>query len=432
MVTEITEPIMLDSTGRDIAAAILAVRAALINDHGICYGFHVDGAESDPASKITYLRDAVGMTPAHMNYTSGKFDYGSWKDAFFMPRPCMLRYDGTVDYYLDPDDYTKREDGTASDVANVDYAGNAMMEWGRDGRQIWWKCEADADDATSGSVYIADYQVDSTFHNYNFINCKGNSVPHFYTPCFNGALDSAGRLRSISGLAPVNSKTAQAEIDAAKLNNTTDNVIWYTETYVDSQLINFLLLLMGRNTDTQTVFGNGHYTGGSSASSLLNTGTMNACGLFWGTNGTGSGVKVFGMENWWGNQWRRYAGHINASGTQKVKLTYGTEDGSTATAYNTTGNGYISLGATPGGSNGGYITNMNFSKDGMLPQTATGSNTTYYCDGLWFNNGQTDYAFRGGYCSSSWPVGALCCALSDAPSAAGWHLGAAPSCKPLA
>ena len=159
---------------------------------------------------------------------------------------------------------------------------------------------------------------------------------------------------------------------------------------------------------------------------------MNARGLFWGTNGTGSGVKVFGMENWWGNQWRRYAGHINASGTQKVKLTYGTEDGSTATAYNTTGDGYISVGATPGGTNGGYITNMNFSRDGMLPQTATGSNTTYFCDGLWFNNGQTDYAYRGGDCNYGWPVGALCCSLDGAPSVAGWSIGAAPSCKPLA
>lgn len=46
-----------------------------------------------------------------------------------MPRPCMLKSDGTVDYYLDPDDYTKKEDGeTPSDIANVNYNGNAMME----------------------------------------------------------------------------------------------------------------------------------------------------------------------------------------------------------------------------------------------------------------------------------------------------------------
>ena len=29
-------------------------------------------------------------------------------------------------YYLNPDDYTKKADGTASDVSNANFAGNAM------------------------------------------------------------------------------------------------------------------------------------------------------------------------------------------------------------------------------------------------------------------------------------------------------------------
>jgi hypothetical protein len=59
------------------------------------------------------------MTPAAMGSTS--FNYGSWKNAFFMPRPCMLKFDGTVDYYLNPNDYSKKEDGTASDITNFEY-----------------------------------------------------------------------------------------------------------------------------------------------------------------------------------------------------------------------------------------------------------------------------------------------------------------------
>ena len=58
-----------------------------------------------------------------MDYDNDSFDYGSWEDAFFMPRPCMLKSDGTVDYYLDPDDYSKREDGTASDISNQRNSG---------------------------------------------------------------------------------------------------------------------------------------------------------------------------------------------------------------------------------------------------------------------------------------------------------------------
>lgn len=48
-----------------------------------------------------------------------------------MPKPCMLKTNGQVDYYLNENDYSKKADGTASDITNVNYNGNAMMEWGR-------------------------------------------------------------------------------------------------------------------------------------------------------------------------------------------------------------------------------------------------------------------------------------------------------------
>ena len=83
------------------------------------YGFHLDNNESDPDAKITYLEDAVGSVPAKMDYTSGAFDYGSWLNAFFMPRPCMVKYSGQVDYYLNPDNYAQKEDGTESDIEEI-------------------------------------------------------------------------------------------------------------------------------------------------------------------------------------------------------------------------------------------------------------------------------------------------------------------------
>ena len=428
--SNITKPLMLDETGQAIKDAILQVAGGLNPKNGVIYGFHVNGNESRPVNMITYLKDAVGMTPAKMDYVNGVFDYGSWKDAFFMPRPCMLKYDGTVDYYLDPDDYTKKENGSASDVTNSAYAGNAMMEWGKNGKKIWLKIVPDADQK-SGSVFIADHEVDSSYHAWSFINNQGQMVDHFYTPIYNGS-NVSNVIRSISGQAPVNSLNGTTEIAYAKANNKGSEVLWYTEVLADVMLINFLLLLIGKSTDTQSVFGNGHYTGGSSASSLLNTGTMDKKGMFWGTNGSGSGVKVFGMENWWGNIWRRYAGHINASGTQKIKLTYGTKDGSTATSYNTDGSGYIAIGATPEVTSGGYISEMAFSKYGMFSKKSEGSQSTYYCDGQWFNNSQTNYAFRGGDCNAGFRVGALYCSLDYTVSLANWSLGASLSCKPLA
>lgn len=51
------------------------------------YGWHVDPSVSDPAQAVTYLTDAIGKTPAAMG--SETFSYGSWKSAFFMPKPCI-------------------------------------------------------------------------------------------------------------------------------------------------------------------------------------------------------------------------------------------------------------------------------------------------------------------------------------------------------
>lgn len=42
----------------------------------------------------------------------------------------MLKSNGTVDYYLNPNDYSKKEDGiTNSDVANALYDGNTMAQY---------------------------------------------------------------------------------------------------------------------------------------------------------------------------------------------------------------------------------------------------------------------------------------------------------------
>lgn len=133
------------------------------------------------------------------------------------------------------------------------------------------------------------------------------------------------------------------------------------------------------------------------------------------------------------NLWRRTAGWINANGTQKVKLTRGTHDGSTATDYNTDGNGYKTIAnATPAGSSGGYISSMKTEAFGRLPVTASGSSSTYEADGMWYNNSQVNYASVGGGWSIGLMVGPFCAYLGAAASNSGSGLGAALSCKPLA
>jgi hypothetical protein len=221
----------------------------------------------------------------------------------------------------------------------------------------------------------------------------------------------------------------------AKANNQTSNVLWLTEVMCDVILINLLLLLIGKSTDTQTVFGNSN-AWGSGESDMKTTGGMNKKGLFYGENtesASNLGVKVFGMEHWWGNQNRRYAGHVNVNSIQKVKLTYGTQDGSTVTGYNEDGNGYISTGVNAGSSSG-YILDMLFSGDGyMIPKSQGGSETTHYPDYVYLTSSGTYYAYRGGDCGGNRRyAGAFCVRLYNAASYSYWLIGSALSCKPLA
>ena len=441
-----SERMATDNTLKAVQGAIERVADAISNSKtGVVYGFHIKKNESSPSGAVTYLRDAVGATPAHMDYTNDVFNYGSWENAFFMPRPCMLKSNGKVDYYLNPNDYTKKADGTASDIADTTYDGNAMMEWGRDGKKIWMKIVPDIDH-NGASVYIADHQADADFHDWPFHNSAGQSMDHFYTAIYNGSIVS-NKMRSMSGQTVSKSKTANQEIAAAQLNNSVAaNLMWNTELNCDITLINMLLILMGKSTNVQAVFGEGLHTGGNETiNDGFATGVHNAKGLFFGTNSGaisqgsyGNAVKVFGMENYWGFQWRRYQGHVMVDGVQKVKNTYGTEDGSTSNSYTVdgapTGAGYKNTGAaTLSGTSGDYIIKEHFTEDGMFPEGALGgSSSTYYCDACWYNNSGVRVPLRGGYSDNGARVGAFCVALNNGASVASWHIGAALSCKPLA
>lgn len=388
------------------------------------FGYDLVKATSSPTGRVTYPSDVdnADFTPAAMNFTSGVFNYGSWDiepGEKFMPRPCMLTYAGVVDQYLNPDDYTKKVDGTSSDVANTSFGGNAMMEWPKIYTKRW----------EENGVYhfrCSDTPQDDDWDCWCNYDRNNNQIDHFYTPIYFGSLVS-GKLRSISGASNSVSTTAANEITYAKANG--DD--WYTEVLADRLLLQDLLVMMARSTECQTAFGHGRCK--SSNSSAIAPGTMNTKGMFWGSNDQTSGVKVFGMENVWGNLWRRTAGWINTSGTQKVKLTRGTHDGSTATDYNTDGSGYISVAsATPSGTSGGYISSMKTEAYGRLPVTASGSSSTYEADGMWYNNSQTDYALVGGYWSRGLVVGPFYASLDVAASSSDSAYGAALSCKPLA
>lgn len=389
------------------------------------FGFDLDEDDSNPETRVSYPSDVdnAAFLKAAMNFGTGVFNYGGWPSApgdKFMPRPCMLTYAGVVDHYLNPDDYTKKIDGSASSVASTAFGGNAMMEWPK----IFVKRWTDAN-----GVYhfrCCDMKLDDDYECWSNYDRNNNEIDYFYTPIYFGSSVSS-RMRSISGQSNKVSIKAEAEITLAKANG----LDWYTEVLADRLLIQDLLVMISKSTDGQTSFGSGRSDSGNQ--SAIGQGTMNTKGLFWGsTNGT-DGVKVFGMENWWGNLRRRTAGWISDNGVQKVKITRGTKDGSTVADYNLDGSGYLTVAnATPSGTSGGYIDTMKTEAFGRLPVAASGSSSTYEADGLYYNNSKVVYACVGGSWGHALMVGPFCAVLDYPASDAGTNVGAALSCKPLA
>ena len=386
------------------------------------YGFDLNKADTNPATRVSYPDDVdnASYTAAKMNF-GGAFSYGGWpSEGKFMPKPCMLKFDGVVDHYLNPNDYTKKTDGSGSKVADASFGGNAMMEWPKIYVKRW----------EENGVYhfrCSDVKMDDDWECWSNYDKNNREIPHFYTPIYFGSKDGSGRMRSISGQTNwVSTGGAQPEIDAAKACGAD---IWYTECLADWLLVGDLLVMMGKSTDGQGTYGNGV----CGASAAIGQGTMNNKGLFWGASDKTSGVKIFGMENAWGNLWRRLAGWILDAGVQKVKITRGTKDGTTATDFNTNASGYKTVaGANLTALSGAYISAMKTEPFGRLPIAATGSSSTNECDAIYTNVSGQKYAVVGGNYNNDLLVGPFCVALNSDASISNTIVGAALSCKPLA
>jgi hypothetical protein len=339
------------------------------------YGFRRTKGESNPATRITYLHDAVGKTPAYMNFTTGEFDNGSWESFIGqVSRPVMLKTDKTVDYELSRTDFTKKADGvTASDISSTSYDGNAMIEFSK------WKWVQREEDATYEYVTFSNTRYNSTYEAYAHENALGTVNDSFYWGAFKGC-NVGSKLRSLAGQTIMVSQTRNTEVSYATAIGTG----YYTIYKSGWDFINDLLTLISKSDNGQVSFGQGRH----GASSALATGTLKDKPMFMGYDNATSDVKVFGIEGFWGNVWEGLAGLI-FNLKIKVKMT---------PPYNFDGAGYIDTGIIPSGTSGGYVSSASVTSEaGYVPKVASGSATQYYCDGLYFNNSQVDYALVGGY-----------------------------------
>ena len=372
----------------------------------VLYGYRINKNDSNPETRVGYMYDAVGMTPARMNYTTGVFDYGSWENAWFITqnKPCALRYDGTVDYYLDPNDYTKKADGTDSDLFVLlteepsDWATKYNQYFAKNGGEfapvtgesapvfaadtyyssfaydgnfmasiptVWVRRWEDAN-----YVYTAlsNKQVAPDFHAYAHDAGDGYINDYFYAPMFKGvAID--GKLRSVAGVCITKYTGSSQSVHNCITNMEPGWEIWDWSKY---QLITSLLTLIAKTTNLGEAFGHGIQ---SSPPFPLNN--SSGGGRFSGTNADDDhSVKTLHIENFW---------------SRRVETMYGAARSGTTFYYkNVRPYGHFGSYALINSgkelpSDSGYIEDLYIGNFGFVPKEVGGSNSSYYCG--WLSTG---------------------------------------------
>lgn len=325
------------------------------------YGYDLDLNDPDPSTRVTYPNDvdnAGEFTPIDGS-TPGAFDYGDWAFApgqKFMPKPCMLRYDGTVEHYLNPNDYSLQENSTlGSRVADTSFEGSAMMEWPKIYTKRWeengiyhFRC--------SNTKRGSDWEC--------FSNCRSDRsiADHFYTSIYPVTIGYSG-----SGVYHRSLSTKGAPITGKNYDSWTNTLYvgsgWKIDRIHNRFLIQDLLVMMAKSTDTQSKYGQGYigYTNASNPIALGACGQMDTIGMF---GQSSYGVKVFGMEHFWGSVARMQDDiRVTSSG---IEVDY--PDGGVWWKISTSS---MKM---------GYIAMNNVQQFGRLPSLTTGSATTYECD----------------------------------------------------
>ena len=143
----------------------------------------------------------------------------------------------------------------------------------------------------------------------------------------------------------------------------------------------YLLWLISKSTADQGKFGNGN----SGSATHVVPGTLKGKGQFQGYSTTDQAVKVFYIENFWGNCWRRLAGMLmNIEGEIYTKMTPPYPQPALPDE-NVMPVGYQATGVIPSGAYGAHLQGAQVQNEtGFLPQSAGGSATTYYTCGLWY------------------------------------------------
>ena len=414
------------------------------------FGFRINKNESASNTAVEYLYDAVGMTPAGMDFTNSTFNYGSWSDAWFVKnnKPVALNFDGTEAFELDPTNWWKKSDGTTdSGIEDESTTYNFMSRFPLVYINRW-------EDENYNYVAVSERPVTPNFLAQAHTGLNGTINSNIYLPMFKGWIDgstggtisSTGKFRSLAGKWPSCGTDATEEFNA--IMNITGSATSGWQLFAHSQycLLNDLLTLISKSIDVKACFGRGDISTYTTSDSTVRDGsktgypnngkyisgyegyasgttTKSTCGQFFGYDDATHHVTAFFVQDPWGNRWDRSPGLNRINRAYKVKMTppYSMNSDSS----------YITAGIqTP--SSDGWLRKISSSNTyGHLPfavgDGAADTKNKYFWS-YFYTNSNTDekLSLVGGSCDHGGGCSSRYVNLNNASSIRAWCIGGSP------
>lgn len=349
----------------------------------------IDLSDSNPATCVSYADDAANMQAGSAEW-----------DEFFGHYPCLFK-DGAEVGKLNPNDFSKFADGTNADITSG-AAGDVMIAFPRRGVKI----------TTSGTKVTVSMTNGASEDGFSYLaHQRGETNKDvFYLGVYKGFVDS-GKLRSLSGKTP----TVKQYIQTFRTQAQANGAGYEQSAFYQLLFRQCMYILKYKNLNSQQAVGMGYVWAPDGQLIPVQTGATNASGMDWGDKtALTSRVKLFGMEDFWGNVYEFIDGlYINTTWNILTAT-----DG-----FNDSGTGYTDCGkgASDNQTSGFMQSAQGTAQTGFIPKTFAGSETTYYCDSATFVRGAVP--MYGGYFRSNKGAGVFNLNIDVATSSAQNHIG---------
>lgn len=304
----------------------------------------IDLSDSNPATCVSYADDAVNMTAGS----------SAW-DEFFGHYPCILN-NGVELGKLNPSDFAQYENGDSAPITTL--GNDVMIAFPRLGVRI----------TAENNKVIVSMTNDPNRPNFGYYaHNRGNIKTNvFYRAAYKGYVHD-DKLYSTSGQLPtINQTIGTFRTQAHNRGSGYEQSGFYQLLFLQC-----LYILKYKNLNSQNAVGRGFVNGTSEQI----TGITNSNGMDYGSIASGtSRVKLFGIEDFWGNVWEWVDGLVTDASRNILTNTTNFQDDGKGTGYMSNSSGFSS-------DTYGYIKfPQGTTETGFIIKDGGGTQTTYFSD----------------------------------------------------